>query len=478
MSEDLGITTKKEEDINEWYREVIKKSELANYSAVSGCFVFRPLSYSIWEEIRKQVDRRFKDIGIENAYFPLFIPERFLAKEAEHFEGFTPEVAWVTETGSSELDEKLAVRPTSEAIMYDSYNDWIRSWRDLPLRLNQWNNVVRWEFKHATPFLRTREFLWNEGHNAYASEEEARKDGDKVLDAYQTVCEDYMAIPCVRGRKTEKEKFDGAIDTYSLEHVLPDGRAIQGPDYHYDGKNFAKAFDITYMDEDGEEKYVHQSTFAITTRQIGVMIMIHSDNRGLVIPPRLAPTKTVIVPIFNNEEDKEKVLSRAQEIKNELKDCKVDDREHRTPGWKFNEWEVRGIPLRIELGPREVENGEVTIVRRDNGEKTTVKTEKVREEVKKQIDEMHDSLFQKTKKFMEENTRETTSYDELKEIIEKKGGFVKAPWCGNQLCEDAIKDETAAKITNIPEKYEKPEGEKCIYCGEEAKHWVHFAKSY
>lgn len=478
MSEDLGIEVEKEEDIGKWYREVIKKSDLASYSAVSGCFVFRPKSFSVWEGIKKQVNQRFKNIGVENAYFPLFIPERFLAKEAEHFEGFTPEVAWVTETGSSELDEKLAVRPTSEAIMYDSYKDWVRSWRDLPLRLNQWNNVVRWEFKHATPFLRTREFLWNEGHNAYASEEKAKEDKQKILDAYAEVLEDFMAVPGIRGRKTEKEKFDGAEATYSIEHVLPDGRAIQGPDYHYDGKNFAKAFDITYTNEDGEEKYVYQSTYAITTREIGVMVMIHSDDQGLVIPPRLAPTKVVVIPIFNNEEDKEKVLQKSEKIASSINDCNIDDREHKTPGWKFNEWELKGIPLRIELGPREVDENKATIVRRDTGERKKVGLESVSEAVENQLDEMHENLFQKAKDFMEKNIRTAEDYEKLKKILEEKGGFVKSVWCGRKSCEESIKDETTAKITNIPMRYDEPEQKKCVYCGKEAKHWVHFAKSY
>ncbi len=477
MSEELGITTKKEEDVGEWYREVITKSGLADYTSVSGCIVFKPLSYSIWEKVRQEMDRRFKDIGIENAYFPLFIPEKLLEKEAEHFDGFNPEVAWVTRTGSSELDEKLAVRPTSEAIMYDSYKDWIRSWRDLPHRMNQWNNVVRWEFKHPTPFLRSREFLWQEGHNAYATEEEALDDCEKVLDAYQEICEEYMAIPCIRGRKTDKEKFDGAVDTYSLEHLLPDGQAIQGPDYHYDGTNFAEAFDIKYTDKDGEEKYVYQTTFGFSTRQLGTMFMLHSDDRGLVLPPRVAPTRTVIVPIYHDQDEKEKVMEMVEKVSDRLEKCRVDDREHKTPGWKFNEWEVKGVPLRIEIGSNEVKEEEVTLVRRDTGEKTTVIMEDLEEVVGKELEEMQKRLFERAKEHMENNIREADDFDELKDIIENEGGFVKAAWCGKQLCEEIVKDETTAKITNIPFRYDDPEGEKCIRCGEEAKHWVHFAKS-
>ncbi len=478
MSQDQGITVSKEEDISEWYQEVILKSELADYSGVSGCMVYRPLAYSIWEKVREEVDKRFKEIGIENAYFPLFIPESLLEKEAEHFEGFTPEVAWVTEAGESELNERLAIRPTSEAVMYDCYRRWIKSWRDLPLKLNQWNNVVRWEFKHPTPFLRTREFLWNEGHNAYETEEEALEDKERVLKAYKEVSEDFMALPGVLGRKTEREKFAGAVDTYSMEHLLPDGKAIQGPDYHYDGKNFAEAFDITYSGREKEEKHPYQTTFAITTRQVGIMVMVHSDDRGLVIPPKLAPTKTVIVPIPASGEEEEKILEEARRISSELEDCKVDDRENKTPGWKFNEWELKGVPLRIELGPREVKEGTATLVRRDNLEKITVERGDIKEKVEETLDEIQRKLFEDAEKFLKENTRETRDYDEFKRILGEKGGFIKAPWCGKSVCEEEIKDETTAKITNIPFKYDKPEGEKCIKCGEEAESWVNFAKSY
>lgn len=476
MVEELGITTSKEEDINEWYREVILKSDLAEYTSVSGCFVFKPLSYSIWEKIKKEVDKRFKDIGIQNAYFPLFIPEKLLEKEAEHFEGFNPEVAWVTQTGSSELDEKLAVRPTSETIMYDSYKDWIRSWRDLPLRINQWNNVVRWEFKHATPFLRTREFLWNEGHNVYATEEKAHEDREKVLDIYREVLENWMALPGIVGRKSEREKFAGAVDTYSIEHILPDGKAIQGPDYHYDGKNFAKAFDITYTDKDEEERYPYQTTYAITTRQLGIMVMVHSDDRGLIIPPKLAPTKVVVIPIPGEKE--KQVQGKAEEVFSKLQDCELDDREEHTPGWKFNHWEVKGVPLRIEIGPKEVENGELTLVRRDNQEKITVDESEVKEKVKEVLEDIQENLLENAREFMEESIQETESYEELKKIVDTGDGFIKAPWCGDTECEEKIKEETGAKTTNIPFRYDKPEGKECVKCGKEAKYWVHFAKSY
>lgn len=478
MSEELGITTKKDENFSEWYQEVIQKSELMDYSQVSGCMIFRPFSYSIWEKIKREVDKRFKTLGIENAYFPIFIPESLLEKEGEHFEGFTPEVAWVTHTGSSKLEERLAIRPTSEAIIYPAISKWIRSWRDLPLKLNLWNNVVRWEFKHPTPFLRTREFLWCEGHNAYKNEEEAMKDKDKVLNAFEEVQEKYMALPGIKGRKTQKEKFAGAVDTYSIEHLFPDGKAVQGPDYHYDGENFSKAYDIKFMDENSKEKYVHQTTYAITTRQIGVMLAVHGDNKGLIIPPKISPIKTVIIPIYK-ENEKEMVEKYCEKIFSKLKEFepKIDDRDEYTPGWKFNEWELKGIPLRVEIGSNEVEENKLTVVRRDNNERMEVRFEEVREKVKETLEQIQQNLFEKAKKFLENNTREAKSYEELKAIIENKGGFVKAAWCGEQNCEDKLKEKIGAKITNIPSKYKKPK-EKCICCGEKGKYYVHFAKSY
>ncbi|MFP4005524.1 MAG: proline--tRNA ligase [Candidatus Hadarchaeia archaeon] len=476
MSKDLGINTSKEDNISEWYQDVIINSELADYSEVSGCMVYRPLAYSIWSKIKEKVNERFKEIGIKNAYFPLFIPESLLEKEKEHFQGFNPEVAWVTEAGSSELNERLAVRPTSETIMYESYRDWIKSWRDLPLKLNQWNNVVRWEFKHPTPFLRTREFLWNEGHTVYETKEEALKDKEKILDIYKEVSENYMALPGVVGLKSEKEKFAGAINTWSIEYLLPDGKAVQGPDFHYDGTNFAEAFDITFNSREGEEKHPHQATFAITTRQLGIMIMVHSDDRGLIIPPRLAPTKTVIVPIPGGK--KEEVHQIAEEIASRLNHCKIDDRENKTPGWKFNEWEMKGIPLRIEIGPNEVEEGTLTLSRRDTNEKTTIDQENLEKRVEEVLEDIQRNLLERAKNFLEENTREVENYEEFKKITNEKGGFIKAPWCGKESCENSIQDETTAKITNIPLKYDRPKEKKCVKCGKDAKYWAHFAKSY
>lgn len=476
MVKQFEITAKKEENLSKWYTQVIQKSDLMDYSEVSGCMIFKPLAYAIWETIRDEVDKRFKEIGIQNVYFPLFIPESLLEREAEHFEGFSPEVAWVTHAGDSKLGERLAIRPTSEAIMYPTFSKWIKSWRDLPLLLNQWNNVVRWEFKDPTPFLRTREFLWNEGHNAYRNKEGALEDRDKVLNAYKEVTEEILALPGIMGEKSKKEKFAGAISTYTIEHLMPDGKGLQGPDYHYDGTNFAKAFDITFLDEEGKHQYVHQTTYATTTREIGAMILTHSDNRGLVLPPRIAPIKTVIIPIYTKEEAEE-VLTKAKQIHSRLEESKLDDRETYSAGWKFSEWEAKGVPIRIEIGPKEVKTGEITLVRRDTGETITVKESKLEEKVENLLEEIQEHLYERAKKFLKRNIRETNELKQARSIIEEKGGFVKIPFCGEVACEEKINDETGAKISNIPFKYGTP-SEKCIACGKDAKHYAHIAKVY
>ncbi|MBI2084712.1 MAG: proline--tRNA ligase [Candidatus Aenigmarchaeota archaeon] len=477
MSKQEGIAIKKSENFDEWYVQVILKSGLADYSAVSGCLVYRPLSYGIWEIIQKVADEEFKKIGVKNVYFPLLIPERLLKKEAEHVEGFTPEVAWVTQTGDTKLDERLAIRPTSETIMYDSYSKWIRSWRDLPVRLNQWNSVLRWEFKHPVPFLRTREFLWNEGHTAFATREEAEKEKKEILDIYQRITQEFLALPGIVGKKTEKEKFAGAIESYSIEHLLPDGKAIQGPDFHYDGQNFAKAFDISFLDKNGKKQYAWQNTWAITTREIGVMVAVHGDDKGLVLPPKVAPTQVVIVPIFDDK-TKASVLKVAKKIKDSLKDVRImlDDRDYYTPGWKFNEWELKGVPIRIEIGPRDIKGKKVVLVRRDDLKKRAVPIKKLEKEVLKELEDMQKSMLKKASDFLEANTRTANDFAELKSIIGKKGGFVQAGWCTKRKCEDKIKELTGAKITNMPLK-QKPMG-KCVYCGEKAEVIVNFAKSY
>ncbi|MBT3298001.1 proline--tRNA ligase [archaeon] len=478
-----GITVKKSENFSDWYTQVIQKADLADYSSVSGCIVYKPASYAIWENIVQQVDKRFKKVGIQNAYFPLFIPESLLQKEATHIEGFAPEVAWVTHAGSSELKERLAVRPTSETIMYDSYSKWIRSYNDLPLRLNQWNNVVRWEFKHPTPFLRGREFLWNEGHTCFATKEEAMAEGEEVISIYNDVCENYLAIPCRIGKKSDKEKFAGAEYTISMEYVLPNGKAIQGPDFHHDGQNFSKAFEISFTDDKGEKQYVWQNTFAITTRMLGVMIMLHSDDKGLVVPPKLAQTQAVIVPIIF-EKSKKEVLAKAKEIQQKLEKIGItahlDDRENYSPGWKYHEWEVKGVPIRIELGPRDLEKDQVMVVRRDNSEKQALPISGISKEISLVLEQIHDNLFQRAKILLDSSIVQVESKEEAMESIDK-GQIVLVPYCGCGPCEEMFKAETGAKSLNRPLGKEQPKlkkGTSCFNCAKEAKYWFHFGKSY
>ncbi|MBM3200177.1 proline--tRNA ligase [Candidatus Woesearchaeota archaeon] len=476
--EKQGITVKKDADFSEWYTQVITKSGLADYTKVSGCIVFRPYSYAIWEKVKEEVDKRIKKLGVKNAYFPLFIPESLLCKEAEHVEGFSPEVAWVIQGGDTKLNEKLAVRPTSEAIMYDSYSKWIRSWRDLPLRINQWNNVVRWEFKHPVPFLRTREFLWNEGHTVFATKEEAEKEIFDILNVYKEVVEDYMALYGLLGKKSDRERFAGAEYTYSFEYLMPSGKAVQGPDAHHDGQKFAKAYDIKFLNKDKKEEYAWQNTWAITTRMLGVMFAVHGDDKGLVLPPKIAPTQVVIVPIlFDNTKDK--VLRKSKEIMEELEEFSVelDQREEYSPGWKFNEWELKGVPVRIELGPKDLDKDQAVIVRRDTGEKTVTPLKNVKKTVKETLDKMQDSLFKKSKSFVEDNLEEAANIDELKKFLDNKK-LCLAPWCDSGECEDWIKDQTGgAKILNIPLEQPKSHG-KCVWCGKEGKRLVYIGKTY
>ncbi|PIN76918.1 proline--tRNA ligase [Candidatus Woesearchaeota archaeon CG10_big_fil_rev_8_21_14_0_10_36_11] len=475
-----GITVKKADDFSEWYTQVIQKADLADYSAVSGCIVYKPGSYAIWEKIRDVTDAKFKAVGIQNAYFPLFIPESFLQKEKTHVKGFSPEVAWVTHAGGSKLSERLAVRPTSETIMYDSYSKWIRSYNDLPLRLNQWNNVVRWEFKHPTPFLRSREFLWNEGHTCFATKKEAEAEQKEILGIYDTVCRELLALPSLIGRKSEKEKFAGALYTDSLEFVMPNGKAIQGPDFHHDGQNFAKVFDITFTDKNGAKEYVWQNTFAITTRMIGVLIGMHGDDKGLVLPPSLALTQIVIIPIFFDD-SKAQVLKEVESVKKKFEkngfSIHIDDREGYSPGWKFNEWEVKGIPLRIEVGPQDVEKKQVIVVRRDTGEKKAVPTTTIEKEVTTLLQKMQESMLKNAEKVLKESiVNVKTIKDAEKQLKNKKILF--APWCGTQECEEQFKEKTGAKSLNSPFIQPPVTGKKCFACDAKATVWFYFGKSY
>ena len=472
-----GITAKKAEDFDEWYTQVVLKSEIADYSPVSGCVVYRPSGYAIWENIQKETDRLFKEDGILNTYFPLFIPERLLQKEAEHVEGFAPEVAWVTHTGGSKIDERLAIRPTSESLMYEVVSRWIRSWRDLPLRLNQWNNVVRWETKNPTFILRSREFLWNEGHSLFATREEADAERDRIMGIYRTVTEEFLALPGYFGKKTRAETFAGAEGTYSIEHLLPDGKAIQGPDWHSDGQNFSKAFGIVFIDREGNKQHAFQNTWAISTREIGVMLAVHGDDRGAVVPPRLAAVQVVLVPIVNDE-SKGAVLAEARKLMGRLGAfrAKLDDRDNLTPGRKFNEWELKGVPLRIEFGPRDMKEGQAVLVRRDTGAKRAVKVASLEPEVKKELDSIQESLFQKASESLAQNTRDAGTVEEASRILAEKGGIIRVRWCGDDKCEAKLR-EAGGKVLNVPLGQKSSRG-VCVVCGKDAPTMALYGRSY
>jgi prolyl-tRNA synthetase len=479
MSEQLGITVKKSENFSEWYTQVVQKAELADYAPVQGCMVIRPNGYAIWENIQKVLDREFKKLGVRNVYFPQFIPESFLKKEAEHFQGFVPECAWVTIGGTKELKEKLALRPTSETIIYDAFSKWIRSWRDLPLKVNQWCNIVRWE-SSTKFFVRTTEFLWQEGHTAHATKEEAEKMMMDILRIYQRFVEDYLAIPVLIGKKTKKEKFAGALTTTTLEALMPDGRAIQMGTSHNLGQNFSKVFGIKFLDKDEEEKLVWNTSWGVSTRLIGSLIMTHGDDKGLIIPPRIAHTHIVIIPIFYSSKEKRLVSKKAEDIKNKLKKeltVILDDRTEYTPGWKFNEWELKGVPLRIEIGPQDIKKKQVVLVRRDNNKRIVVKENQLFEKIDKLLEDIQKSLFKKGKEFLKNNIRIAKNYEEFKNIMNEKRGFIKACWCGSEVCEEKIKEETGATIRVIPFKKDKIFSD-CIYCGKKAEEVVYFAKAY
>ncbi len=471
--------TSKEKDFSQWYVDVVRKTELADYTTIKGCMVIRPYGYGLWENMQAGLDRRIKETGHKNAYFPLFIPESLLKKEAEHVKGFAPELAWVTQGGSQKLEERLAIRPTSEAIICSLYSKWVRSWRDLPILINQWVNIVRWE-KVTRLFLRTTEFLWQEGHTAHKNEQEAEEETLKILNqVYRDYIENDLAIPVIIGRKTEKEKFAGALHTYTLEALMTDGKVLQAGTSHNLGQNFAKAFNIKYLDKDQQEKYVWQTSWGTTTRLIGALVMVHGDDRGLNLPPKVAPVQVIIIPIMFDKTKKE-VRNKAEDIITILKKdfrVEIDGRDEYTPGWKFNEWEMKGVPLRLEIGPKDLAKGQVMVVRRDTGEKMAVKEEKLVETVEKLLNNIQENLFNKAKSFLQKNIREVSDYNKFKEVIEKKRGLIKTYWCGNEDCEDKIKEETKASIRCIPFEQEEASG-KCIYCGKESSTLVYFARAY
>lgn len=474
-----GLTVKKEDNFTEWFTQLMIKAELADYTEVSGCIVYRPLAYAIWEKIKEETDKEFKKIGIKNTYFPLFIPEKLFNKLGSHIEGFAPEVAWVTKGGNSELNEKLGIRPTSEAIMYDSYAKWIRSYRDLPLLLNQWNNVVRWEFNNPIPFFRGREFLWNEGHTVFATEKEAIEHGEKVMKAYNKITEEFMALPGIYGQKTEKEKFAGGIFSKKVHTYLPNGRVIEGTCFHHDGQNFAKAYNIKFKDKDEKEKFVYQNTHAISTRMLGTMFAMHSDNNGLIIPPKMAPNKIVIIPLLFK--DKEKlVLEQANKIKKELAqfDPILDNRNDITPGRKFAEHELKGIPLRIEIGPNDLEKKQITIKTRIGKEKKIVELKDLKKTVSILLEEMQKELYENAKKLLEKNIKKTEKKQELIKYIKEKQ-VVKVPLSNQTQTEELLKTQTGgAKVLFIDPENESVKNKNCIITNSKADYWVYIGKTY
>lgn len=466
--------TSMEEDFAQWYTDVVLKADLIDYTSVKGCMVIKPAGYAIWELIQKQLDERFKATGVENVYLPMFIPESLLQKEKDHVEGFAPEVAWVTHGGLNELQERLCVRPTSETLFCDFYKNEVESYRDLPKVYNQWCSVVRWE-KETRPFLRSREFLWQEGHTAHATAEEAEARTIQMLNLYADFCEEILAIPVIRGRKTEKEKFAGAEATYTIEALMHDGKALQSGTSHNFGDGFAKAFGIQYTSRDNKLEYVHQTSWGMTTRLIGAIIMVHGDNSGLVLPPKVAPTQVMIVPIMQK---KEGVLEKAAELKEKLSAyrVKVDDSD-KNPGWKFAEQEMRGIPIRVEIGPRDIESNKALLVRRDTGEKMEVSLDEIAVKVGELLEVIQKDMYHKALAHREENTHTAVTWEEFTDIIENKQGFVKAMWCGETECEEAIKDKTGASTRCMPFVQESL-GATCVHCGKPARKMVYFGRAY
>ncbi|MGO4371844.1 proline--tRNA ligase [Paenibacillus sp. 2TAB19] len=482
MSKDKQFVTEitpQSEDFSRWYIDVIKKAELMDYSPVRGCIVFRPEGYELWENIQRDLDRRFKETGHRNAYFPMFIPESFFQKEKEHVEGFNPELPWVTEAAGEKLEERLAVRPTSETMFGHMYSKWIQSYRDLPVLINQWANVVRWE-KRTMPFLRTSEFLWQEGHTAHENEEEAREETMRMLNVYREFVEEFLAIPVIVGEKTPSERFAGAVDTYSIEAMMKDGKAVQAGTSHYLGTKFAVAFDIKYLDRENTLQFCHTTSWGASTRLIGALIMVHGDDRGLALPPKVAPTQVIMIPI-GPAKMREQVVGRVDELYAELKKAgvrvRVDDRADVSPGWKFNEYEMRGVPLRLELGPRDMENGVVVLVSRITGEKRIVQQDNLIAEVEAMLAEIQSGMLEKAKQFRSDNSRSVDTIDEMKAFLEEQRGFVEAGWCGSAACEKQVKEETGATSRNIPfePSVQKP---KCLVCGDDSKHTVVFARAY
>jgi prolyl-tRNA synthetase len=471
--------TPRAENYSQWYVDTVIQSKLADYAPVKGCMVIRPRGFALWEKMRAGLDGLFKETGHQNAYFPMLIPESFLQREAEHVEGFSPELAVVTHAGGEQLEEPLVLRPTSETIIWSMYKKWIQSYRDLPLLINQWANVIRWE-KRTRLFLRTTEFLWQEGHTAHATADEAQEETLKMLMVYKKFAEEYMALPVIAGIKSESEKFAGAVQTYAIEGLMQDKRALQAGTSHNLGQNFAKAFDVTFQTREGTLDYVWATSWGVSTRLVGALIMTHSDDRGLVLPPALAPVQVMIVPIFKNE-NKAEVIGYARKLFERLKtqvSVQIDEDDQNSPGWKFAEAELQGIPIRIEVGPKDMEKNQVVLVRRDSYQKIPVAVNEAETRVKQLLEEIQNGLYHRALTFRKENTHQAEDYSSFKQIIEEQGGFVESGWCGNPECEAKIKEETKATIRVLPMGRNQHQDKSCILCGEKATELAVFAKAY
>lgn len=467
--------TPRSEDFSQWYTDVVKLADLMDYTPVRGCMAIKPYGYGIWELIQQQLDAEFKRTGHQNVSMPMLIPESLLLKEADHVEGFAPEVAWVTQGGTEPLQERLAVRPTSETIFCTMYAKWVQSWRDLPLKYNQWCSVMRWE-KTTRPFLRTAEFLWQEGHTIHATPEEAQEETLKMLEVYRDFCEGVLAVPVYCGQKSDKEKFAGARATYSVEAMMQDGKALQSGTTHNFGTNFSEPFEIKFLDKDGTQKYAHETSWGVSTRLIGAIIMTHGDERGLKLPPKVAPIQVVVVPVAAH---KEGVLEGAKAVADRLAAkgirVKFDDRDNVTPGWKFNEWELKGVPVRVEVGPRDLAQGQAMCVRRDTFEKAPVALENIEETIAAMLTDVQDNMLKIARDFRDEHTKDVFTLEELGEQVD--GGYARAMWCGDQACEDLVKEKFSATTRNMPFD-QTPIGETCVCCGKPAHKLIYFAKAY
>ena len=480
MSKEVGITVSKSEDFSEWYTQAVIKSELADYAPVKGLIVLRPDGYSIWESIKESLDKKLKETGHRNGFLPILIPESLLGKEKKHFEGFNPEVFWVTHSGDSEIGDKLALRPTSETLAYSLFSKWIRSWRDLPLKINFWNSALRAEIKGTKPFLRTSEFLWQEGHTVHATKDEAEKEVADILELYKKTIEEELAVPVITGKKSEKDKFVGAIYTDTLESLMPDGKALQMGTSHFLGENFSKPFDVKYLDDNNTETFAWQTSWGVSWRLIGGMIMTHGDDKGLVLPPKIAPIQVVIIPIYYSDDEKGNVIQKASQIRDDLSKINLrvhlDDRDQLTPGFKFNDWEMKGIPIRIEIGPKDIAKNQLVLVKRHNQTKTSIDINSFTEKISSELKNIQKEMFDAAKKILDERVVRVSEYQQFKKELED-GKMIDCSWCGNQTCEDKIKEETSADLRVIPFDH-KQKSETCIYCKNSGTTNALFAKGY